>query len=917
MSTPKNRYASASTLLIVLTILCLSLTANTAFAATTTPSGPSKLQVYISPPKVLADNSVYEVVYVQLQDAKGLPARAPEDITVQLSSSNINIGTVDPVTVIRKGENYAVAKFNSTYTPGSTTITATATGFPQAQGTITTVGPKPTKLAVYCAPSSLLADNSEYKVVYVQLQDDKGNPAIASEDVKVLLLSSRTDVGTVQPEVTIRKGETYAVANFSTTFVAGTTTITAMAADSGYASGTATITTVGPSKLALYAVPPVLPVPPSSAEEKEYPVIIVQLLDANGNPAKAPKGGVEVMLYSSNTTVGTVTDKIVIKEGEDFAIANFRPRVLDENKTVTIKAMSSGYDPAYVTLETQKISPDAKPTKIVLYTGPAKVIAENKKYPIIAVQLLNDKNEIVCNYADTYVDLVSTNTEYGNVTKRITIKQGETYANATFYPTYSPGSTTIVAATSGLKSDPKETQKTITTIGYKGSKLVVYAAPQKFLADGYTYVASIKVQLQTSDGKPVKAMEDIAVSLSSSDTTVGNVDSSVIIKKGETYASVNLNSTYKSGSTTITAAAPDVTRGQVTVSTVGPTPSKLAVYCAPPSLPTDGLAYQAIVVQLQDTSGNPAKHPFGDVNITLTSSNTQIGNVVKSAIIPFGSTYTIAAFYTTFTAGSTEITATASGYSSGKAKMTTCLIDQIILNIAFVEYPQSMKNGTATIRVYITANNTAVNKIAPVSGATLKFSSTIKEIAFTSPKEEAHGYYSVNFTVPEVKSKINCTISASASKTGFISADKNVTILIVPPFPMGNIRIFVSDVDGLPVSDATVVSTSQPSKKPLKGVTDENGIVSFNNIPTGSYVFQISKEGYGDTTIQIEVAADQTAEEIAIIPKISSGGETTAQSTIIVPIIAVVAAVAGFIVWKFYYVKKKEEEEIAGAVHYG
>lgn len=263
-------HASVSTLLIVLTILCYSLTAKTTFAATTIPSGPSKLQVYISPPKVLADNSVYEVVYVQPQDANG-------------------------------------------------------------------------------------------------------NPARASEDVKVLLLSSKTDVGTVQPEVTIRKGETYAVAKFSTTFVAGTTTITAMAADSGYASGTATITTVGPSKLAFYAVPPVLPVPLSSAEEREYPVIIVQLLDANDNPAKAPKGGVEVMLYSSNTTVGTVTDKVVIKEGEDFAVAN-----------------------------------------------------------------------------------------------------------ATFYPTYSPGSTTIVAATSGLKSDPKETQKTITTMAIKGQSLLFMLLHRSF-----------------------------------------------------------------------------------------------------------------------------------------------------------------------------------------------------------------------------------------------------------------------------------------------------------------------------------------------------------------------------------------------------------------------------------------------------
>ncbi len=48
------------------------------------------------------------------------------------------------------------------------------------------------------------------------------------------------------------------------------------------------------------------------------------------------------------------------------------------------------------------------------------------------------------------------------------------------------------------------------------------------------------MQLQTSDGKPVKAMEDMVVSLSSSDTAIGSVDGSVIIKKGETYTSANL-----------------------------------------------------------------------------------------------------------------------------------------------------------------------------------------------------------------------------------------------------------------------------------------------------------------------------------------------------------------------------------------
>ncbi|MCS7115789.1 MAG: hypothetical protein RMJ15_02075 [Nitrososphaerota archaeon] len=83
------------------------------FAATE----PSKLKIYVGPPNVPADNNVYEAIFVQLLDAKGVPARAKQDIKISLSSSNTYVGSVEPEITIRAGETYAVAKFESTFTP--------------------------------------------------------------------------------------------------------------------------------------------------------------------------------------------------------------------------------------------------------------------------------------------------------------------------------------------------------------------------------------------------------------------------------------------------------------------------------------------------------------------------------------------------------------------------------------------------------------------------------------------------------------------------------------------------------------------------------------------------------------------------------------------------------------------------------
>ena len=127
------------------------------------------------------------------------------------------------------------------------------------------------------------------------------------------------------------------------------------------------------------------------------------------------------------------------------------------------------------------------------------------------------------------------------------------------------------------------------------------------------------------------------VTVASSDQTIGIVDPQITIPQSQSYVVANLNTTYKAGLTTITAVATDLQRSQVSLATVGFTPSKLAVYGVS-ALPSDNATYPAIQVQLQDSQGRPAKDPQTDVTVSLFSSQPTVGTVSSTLTILFGNT---------------------------------------------------------------------------------------------------------------------------------------------------------------------------------------------------------------------------------------------------------------------------------------
>lgn len=691
---------------------------------TTIGAKPTRLAVYAGPQSVPADGGTYYCVYVQLEDAYGNPAYAPAGgVGMSLSSSNTTVGTVSTTAAISTGWSYIRTYFKSTTTVGSTIITASAVGYSSGSMVITTdaaIG-APTQLAVYAAPPRLQANGKTYSYpVVVQLLDAAGKPAKATKNEGVSLLSTNPSVGTTtSASMIISTGTTYNVVGFRTTYLAGSTIIWASAA--GYTSSSAAMKTIATaaSNLAVTAAPNSL-----LADSGTHYCIFVHLQDAYGNPARAPASTV-VSLSSTNVTVGTVPSAVTISTGQTFVRTWFAPSYTAG--TTTINAVASGYVSASTTIRTIA----TVPTKLVLHPGP-KLPADSGYHYTLAVQLQdNIGNPAKAPQGGVSVSLVSSNPTIGTVYSPVTISPGKTYAQIRFKSTYVPGSTAVNATAAGYSS----ASTTVTTMIPSGSpsKLAIYAAPAKLLAEKQTHSYPVIVQLQDATGKPARAPTGgVGIGLSSSNPSVGTVDTTVSIGMGDTYVRTRFYSTYVAGSASISAVSSKYASGSALMTTIGPTPHRMVILPAISEFLADAGSYSDVmVVQLQDAYGNPARAPSGGVGVSLWSSNPHVGTVqyYPTITISEGSTYSSAHFYSTYVPGKTCIIAAV-------AKLTSTLTLRLT--------PSTVSAGSL-----LTISGQLWPKITTTLYLFYRSGTPTWNLA-TTVSTDPNGHYSVTVTVPTI-----------------------------------------------------------------------------------------------------------------------------------------------------------------------
>ncbi len=671
--------------------------------------------------------------------------------------------------------------------------------------------------------------------------------------------------------------------------------------------------TNSPVKLKIYLGPTSV-----LADNNTYACVNVQFQDQAGNPARA-SSDTPIALSSSQTSVGSVEPTVTIFEGDTYAQAYFTSTFLPGS--TTIYASANGY----TTVQASMTTVGPIPYAVAVYGFPSTLPADGLTYEAIMVQLQDVKGvPALAPKGGVFVALSCSETTVGMVSPNVTIPEGQTCATANFTTTLESGEAMITSIAQGYSSEQLE----ITTAPISGSpnRIMIFAGPRQVPADhgSYTQIAVEMLQETLQGINAVKVSENVTVCIGSSDPTVGAVAPEIVIPAGQSYAVATLNTTYKPGTTTITAAATDMERSQCDITTTGFTPSKLMVFLAPSALPADDGEYQNLQVQLQDSSGRPAKVPTGNIIVDLFSSVPSVAAVGSTLTIPFGQTQATGTIYVTNTPGATAISAQAASFNNGVAALNTYLVDLLPLEVTATASPTTVENGLQTeVTVHVTADNN------PVSGAIVRFSCD-NGGSFTTAIDQGSGNYKSTYTAPSFTQTTTCTINATAEKAGYLTTSATTQVSVKPPpsaepspspsvspaaqtsesstsdstqttnqtstsattqttAATSTFQLQIKDANGKPLTSTEVSSTSQPAGvRHLYGITNDTGYVTFRNVVEGKYTFSVMKEGYEEMAKTVTYSGQPLSVEVAVGGSDQGSDQTL---TIIVSVVLVIVAV--------------------------
>jgi hypothetical protein len=485
-------------------------------------------------PQVLpADGGSYSAVVIQfVESSSNVPIVPGSDVTVYLSSSNAQTGTVPPSVTFPARDLYYSVNFTTTTLPGTTTIYAVAQGYQPASMTLKTetVGGIPTALEVFLSPDHILAQPGMSSSVVVEAVDAFGNPVKLGAAITVALSSSATQVGNVSSSLTIPTNDSYWQTTFSPTANPGQTVITASAGN--LTSGSAVMTTVNSAStantLAIEFAPPVL-----FSDGGTYQNMVVEITNSGSNlPATSPNATI-VTLTSSSASVGALVQSIIeIPAGQTYAYASFKTLGLSGSTVIT--ATASNFFSAQGTL----ILVTKAASTLGLYAVPGPVIADNQTYNNnLVVQLHDSSGNPEKTTLPVNVSLQSLDPTTGSVPSSVVIPAGSTFVFVPFTDTSTIGGIKIVAFASGFQLG----QTTINTMLLNLNATIVPSV--ELVQPG----GSSRIMLQVSSGGfPIQnaSVQWVATSghiSPTSATTNGSGYSSAVVVAQTSQTSITVN----------------------------------------------------------------------------------------------------------------------------------------------------------------------------------------------------------------------------------------------------------------------------------------------------------------------------------------------------------------------------------------
>jgi hypothetical protein len=543
-------------------------TANTLSAALTV-NPPSLTSVSLSSSTVTGGNSVTGTVT--------LNGAAPSGGAVVSLSDNSPSSTVPASVTIASGSTTATFTVSTSAVSSTVVSTITATYKGVTQTTSLTINPAVMQ-SVTLSPATVIGGTAN-STATVTLT---GKVPSATT---ITLSSSNTSAATVPSTVTISANASSATFTVTSRLVSAATTSSISATYNGTASATLTVNPL--------AIQSVSHSPTSVVGGNANATTTVKL------NAPAPSGGVVVTLSSDNTAAATVPASVTVAASSSTATFTATSKIVSTTNTANIGASynSSTASAPLTVLPLQISSVTVNPTTVVGGAGSTGTVTLNSTARTGgAVVTLSSNNSAV------------------KVPSSVTVNSGA--STATFAITTTSVSVAQVASITATYTSSASTNLTVNPVQASSVTL----NPTSVIG-GVNSTGTVTLNGAAPSG-------GLIVSLSSSQTGVAQVPTSVTVPGGSTSTTFTITTSPVSSSTTANIVA----GGGLASATLTVTPPTLSSLTLNPTSVKGGTTNSTGTVTLS------GRAPSGGATVTLSSNNTSVATVPASVTVAAGST---------------------------------------------------------------------------------------------------------------------------------------------------------------------------------------------------------------------------------------------------------------------------------------
>jgi hypothetical protein len=534
----------------------------------------------------------------------------------------------------------------------------------------------------------------------------------------------------------------------------------------------ATVPSVATS-LVLTVAPPKLP-----SDGGTYSAVVVSLADSTGKPSVAIND-TEVFLTAAPAGIVSVPASVTIGTGKEYVIVNVTTTVVSGSAEIT--ASSPGLaSPSPVLLTT--LGPAGYPSRLKVFVSPGQYLPRTD-VGTLRVELVDDAGEPSKAISAVTVLLTSSNSSVAGLSQTsLTIQAGAFYADGNFSTGASPGFAVITAAASSSGFTSGSALVSVSKGGVCGGscsptkiqlKMVVPGSPGILPTDGRTY-AVLEVSLEDSTGAPAVSPSASLVQLSSSRSEVASTPDLVTIPPNTISTLVPVTTSSLAGIDNVTAFASGLIPTTISIKTVIPAPSKLQVFVSPPAstFASNG-NWPLLIVQLQDSAGNPAR-ARQNTNIIITSSNSSLVKTFLSLTIPARSDY-VYALVKTDGIGMSVMTAVSPGLSSSNTNLQT--VPSPLVVTLTPQFPSSRSYIYTNESMNFVLSATFLGK--PLAGANVTWVTPSGTVTPATGLTGSGGAAYATFK-PSTYGQDNVTASSSSPQTGSFTTTYSFTVFQVP-----------------------------------------------------------------------------------------------------------------------------------------